>query len=91
MTCVLNVVDVVVTLAFVRAGVAEEANPIMAAVLSLGPAPFAGIKIALVSACALFLWRHAELQIAKLGAVVVSSAYAMLAVYDVGWIRILAG
>ncbi len=88
-TCVLNVIDVVATLAFVSSGVAVEANPIMARALALGPAAFVAIKIAVVTLGALVLWRYARLGLAKLGSVVVCAAYALVVIYDLGWMRAL--
>ncbi len=90
LTCALNVLDVLATLFFVEGGYATEANPLMASLLALGPAPFAAAKIALVSACAWILWRHASHELAKLGSVVVCSAYSMLAMLHLGWMHALA-
>lgn len=50
----LNLLDGVITLYFLRAGV-EEMNPIMAYIYGVGPHLFLIAKVAIVSACLLFI------------------------------------
>jgi hypothetical protein len=54
---VLNLLDAIWTLTFVEAGIAEEANPLMASALGHGPLSFMIAKLTLVSLCVLLLWR----------------------------------
>ncbi|MFN7134829.1 MAG: DUF5658 family protein, partial [Myxococcales bacterium] len=57
---VLNSLDAGFTAMFVRLGVATEANPLMAVLITASPALFVGVKLAVVNAGALCLWalRH---------------------------------
>lgn len=55
---VLNLLDGLFTLAFLQAGVAEEANPLMRMAYEHSPAAFMGIKLALVNAGAAMLWMN---------------------------------
>lgn len=88
-TCVLNVFDVVATLVLVGGGYASEGNPLMAALLELGPVPFAAVKIAIVTFGAFVLYRFARHDLAQVGAILACSAYGMLAIYHLGWMQIL--
>jgi hypothetical protein len=45
----LNVIDAWLTLAWVKTGLAVEANPLMAGLLSMGDAWFIGVKISAVA------------------------------------------
>src|SRR5688572_4305321 len=54
---ILNLLDAIWTLCFVEAGVADEANPVMASALGHGPVGFMFVKLALVSLSVLLLWR----------------------------------
>jgi hypothetical protein len=87
--CALNVFDVAATLVLVGGGHATEGNPLMAGLLELGPLPFATIKIAVVTAGALVLFRYARHDLAQVGAILGCSAYGMLAIYHLGWMQIL--
>jgi hypothetical protein len=89
--CALNVFDVVATLVLVGGGHADEGNPVMARLLELGPVPFAIVKIAIVTFGALVLFRFARHALAQIGAVLASATYAMLAVYHIGWMRVVFG
>ena len=53
--CVLNALDAAFTLALVRSGAGEEANPLMRALLHRDEQLFVNIKIAITSASLLFL------------------------------------
>lgn len=88
-TCALNVFDVVATLVLVGGGHASEGNPLMAALLELGPVTFATVKIASVTLGALVLFRFARHDLAQVGAILACSAYGMLAIYHLGWMQIL--
>lgn len=53
---ILNLLDGVFTLAFLQAGVAEEANPLMRFAYEQSPLAFMGVKLALVNVGAAMLW-----------------------------------
>lgn len=53
----LNLLDALFTIFWISIGMAEEANPLMEIVLSLGPAVFLSIKLTLVSLGSALLWR----------------------------------
>ncbi|HEY8432521.1 MAG TPA: DUF5658 family protein [Sandaracinaceae bacterium] len=90
LTCALNLLDVAATLFFVGGGHATEANPVMAWLLALGPAPFAIGKVTIVTSGAWVLWRFASHELAKAGSILVCSAYAVLAMLHLGWLHTLA-
>ena len=54
---VLNMLDAVWTLTFIRLGAADEGNPLMDQALSHGPLLFMLAKLSLVSLSVLLLWR----------------------------------
>ena len=96
-TLVLNLVDGILTLLLVSAGVAEEANPVMAAALQCGPAVFMALKLGIVSAGILTLWQHRSHRMAHAGAVAVFVAYVAVMGWHLqsidaiaGWIRTAA-
>lgn len=82
-TLLFNLLDLVLTLIVVEAGLAVEANPAMAALLQVGGLPFALCKLGLVSAGVWILWRHRRRQLAFAGATGICTAYAMVALYHV--------
>lgn len=89
-TLILNLVDLIATLIFVKLGYAEEANPLMAGLLELGAPVFAAGKLAIVSAGVYVLWRYRDRVLARVGSVVVSVAYGLLTVYHASWAETLA-
>ena len=54
----LNVFDAFATITWVKAGIAEEANPIMDVFISHSPALFLLVKMSMVLAGCLILWRN---------------------------------
>lgn len=54
----LNLLDALLTIVWVRSGVATESNELMASLLNIGNGPFLGVKIAigLIAAIVLFKW-----------------------------------
>jgi hypothetical protein len=62
---ILNLLDAVLTLAVVHAGVATEANPLMDVSLGWGGIWFVAVKLTLVSLGVQLLWslRHARLAV----------------------------
>jgi hypothetical protein len=68
---VLNLVDAILTLFLVTAGLAVEANPLMETALSQSPLAFMAAKLSLVSLGILFLYRMRQHRFAA-GAIVAS-------------------
>lgn len=73
---ILNVLDAVLTIAWISAGVAEEANPLLADLAHGAPWTFFLVKMALVGLGSLLLWR-----LRKRPAAVVSIFVGFLAYY----------
>ena len=60
----LNYVDAIFTLAWVHLGVALEANPLMAEIIT-NPAAFLAIKITIVTLGCILLWRFKEFALSQ--------------------------
>ena len=71
---VLNFVDALFTLTWVRLGLASEANPLMEPLVH-SPPVFIAIKVALVALCCVLLYRYSHLKIAQRATVIGVSAY----------------
>jgi len=70
-----NLVDGLLTLLWVYMGIAEEANPIMAYFLNLGPLYFLGIKIFGVAALLCFVHRFYDMMLARILVMLVFLSY----------------
>jgi Domain of unknown function (DUF5658) len=75
---VFNVIDAIFTIALVRAGLAEEANPLMAAALQAGPIWFALQKAMLVGSGLAVLWFTRGRRLAQVGLVLCFVVYGAL-------------
>lgn len=64
---ILNFLDAVLTIYWVRNGFASEGNQLMAGLLDMGNAPFLAVKIAVGAVAAIVLWRWGSLRIARYG------------------------
>jgi hypothetical protein len=73
---VLNLLDAIFTLIWVRAGVASEGNPFMGEAMTHGPVGFMAIKLALVSLCVGLLWRLRHRRAAATALVTCAIAYS---------------
>jgi len=71
----LNVLDGLLTIVWVRSGVATESNQLMAGLLDIGDGPFllAKIGVGLITATVLILFRHRPL--ARYGVTVALAVY----------------
>ena len=71
----LNLVDALLTLVWVRTGVAPESNHLMASLLDIGNLPFLAVKIAMggFAAFVLFYWGNRPL--ARYGMTLVLAVY----------------
>ncbi len=63
----LNLLDAILTIIWVRNGYATEGNHLMASLLDLGNTPFLGVKIAVGAVTAFVLWRWNDFKLAKYG------------------------
>lgn len=75
---VLNLVDAVLTIYWVRNGFATEGNHLMATLLDIGNVPFLLVKIAMGAVAAIVLWRWRELRLAKYGLALALAIYISL-------------
>ncbi|MFN2502215.1 MAG: DUF5658 family protein [Pyrinomonadaceae bacterium] len=71
----LNLLDALLTIVWVRSGVATEGNQLMATLLDIGNGPFLGVKIAIGALAAFVLFRWGNRPLARYGLVVTLAAY----------------
>ena len=74
----MNWLDAQLTILWVRLDVATEGNGLMARILSLGEAPFLGVKLAVGAFAAYVLYRCAHLPLARRGLRLVLGVYVAL-------------
>ena len=75
---VLNLLDALLTLIWIRANVATEGNGLMAGVLNYGDAPFLLTKLAVGGFAAYTLYRWSHLALARRGMALVLGIYFCL-------------
>ncbi len=63
----LNLLDAMVTLVWINAGLAREANPLLAEIVRNHPVGFAVVKLGLVAGGSLLLWRYRSRPLAVVG------------------------
>jgi len=88
---ILNGIDAVLTLLWVYAGLAEEANPLLAELVHEHPVLFAACKIALVGAGSLLLWRARHRPLAIVGIFAVFLVYYAILLLHVGYLSWIVG
>ncbi len=71
----LNLLDALLTIVWVRSGVATESNQLMASLLDIGNGPFLAVKIAIGAVAALVLFRSGNRPVAKYGLAVALAIY----------------
>jgi hypothetical protein len=71
----LNLLDALLTIVWVRSGVATEGNQLMASLLDIGNGPFLGVKIAIGTAAALVLLKWGNRPLARYGLAVALAVY----------------
>jgi len=81
---VLNLGDAIFTMFWVHAGVATEANVLLADLVERNAIGFAGAKCMLVSLGLLLLWRQRRRRLAAFGIGLVAVAYSGLLIYHLG-------
>jgi Domain of unknown function (DUF5658) len=74
----LNLLDAVLTLVWVRTGIATEGNRLMAALLDIGNMPFLVVKIAIGTIAAIVLLRWGSRPVARYGLAVALAMYISL-------------
>jgi hypothetical protein len=72
---VLNLIDAVATLFWVRAGMAAEENPFMATLVYQHPITFVVLKMALVALGSALLWRYRHRPLAVVAVFLILIAY----------------
>jgi len=76
----LNLLDALLTIFWVRTGVATESNQLMAELLNVGNLPFLSVKIAMGAVAAIVLWRFVNKPLARFGLTVSLAVYLGLMV-----------
>ncbi len=71
----LNLLDALLTIVWVRSGVATEGNQLMASLLDIGNWPFLGVKIAIGAVAAVVLLRWGSRPLARYGLAVALAVY----------------
>ena len=71
----LNLLDAILTLVWVRSGVAPEGNELMASLLDMGNVPFLAAKIAMGTFAAVVLLRWGNRKLARYGVTVALAVY----------------
>ena len=74
----LNLLDALLTIVWVRSGVATEGNQLMASLLEIGNLPFLSVKIAIGALAAFVLLRWGSRPLAKYGVAVALAVYGGL-------------
>jgi len=71
----LNLLDALLTIVWVRSGVATEGNQLMAALLDIGNGPFLAVKVAMGAIVAIVLLRWGSRPLARYGVAIALSVY----------------
>jgi Domain of unknown function (DUF5658) len=74
----LNLLDALLTVFWVRSGVATEGNQLMASLLDIGNGPFLLVKIAIGTIAAVVLFKWGNRPLARYGLAVVIAIYVSL-------------
>src|SRR5690606_1035461 len=81
----LNLLDALLTIIWVRSGVATESNQLMASLLDIGNAPFLIVKVAIGAVAALVIMRWGSRPIARYGLAVAVAVYVGLVGIHLFW------
>ncbi len=92
---VLNLLDALFTLVWVRSGLAREANPLIDQLANQHAVGFVLVKLALVSLGSWLLWQHRERPAAVIAIVAAFLTYYLILLYHIqyasGLVRLLLG
>lgn len=81
MVLFLNLADALLTIIWIRAGLAHEANPLLASVIAYSPVLFVTVKTSLVSLGSLLLWRLRYRPLSVIAIFIVFLAYYFLLLF----------
>ncbi len=87
----LNLLDAIFTLVWINAGLAREANPLLAEIVRDRPVAFAVVKLGLVAGGSFLLWRYRSRPLAVVGIFVAFLVYYLLLLYHIGYLSLVVG
>ena len=87
----LNLLDAIFTLVWVTAGLADEANPLLATLVRDNPLIFTAVKLSLVGGGSWLLWQQRRRPLAVVGIFGVFLTYYFLLLIHVGYLSLLIG
>jgi len=87
----LNLLDAIFTMVWVTAGLANEANPLLATLVRDHPLVFVAVKLSLVGGGSWLLWQHRKRPLAVVGIFVVFLSYYCLLLLHVGYLSLILG
>jgi hypothetical protein len=87
----LNLLDAIFTLAWVNAGLAREANPLLASLVREHPVLFSLVKLGLVAMGSLLLWHYRNRAVAVIGIFVAFLSYYLVVLYHIGFLSLIVG
>ena len=85
----LNLLDAMFTLVWINAGLAREANPLLAEIVVNHPVLFVIVKLSLVALGSLLLWRYRSRPLAVVGIFVGFFVYYCLLLYHIGFLSLV--
>ena len=91
MLLALNLLDAVFTLFWINAGLAREANPLLAVIVRDRPILFTVVKLSLVGSASLLLWHHRYRPLAVVGIFLGFFVYYCLFLYHIGFLSLVVG
>lgn len=87
----LNLLDAIFTLVWVTAGLAHEANPLLATLVRDHPVLFTSVKLSLVGGGSWLLWQQRQHPLAVVGIFLVFLTYYFLLLLHVGYLSLILG
>ena len=87
----LNLLDAIFTMTWVTAGLASEANPLLATLVRDHPLVFVAVKLGLVGGGSWLLWQHRQRPLAVIGIFVAFLLYYFLLLLHVGYLSLILG
>ena len=88
---VINLIDAVLTLFWVGAGFAEEANPLLADLVKGHPVGFAAAKLGLVGLSSLLMWRLRHRPLAVVGIFATFLLYYLVLLHHLDFLGMIIG
>ena len=87
---ILNLLDAVLTLIWIYAGLAHELNPLLRELIESSPITFIIVKLGLVGLGSLILWKYRQRKIAVIAIVLIFLLYYALFLWHISFLsRIL--